>query len=77
VTDSILDPTVEKFYAAVADLDSENVWEGAIKDAFAAIAAALPIPSDIDYALGEIARLLDALTETWDGIHPNDEEEDR
>lgn len=77
MTDSVLDPTVEKFYAAVANLDSENVWENAIKEVFAAIAPALPIPSDIDYALDGFGRALDAITETWNSIHPNDEEEDR
>lgn len=71
MTDSILDPTVETFYAAVANLDSENVWENAIKEVFAAIAPSSPIPSDIDYALDGFSRALDAIIETWNSIAPD------
>lgn len=66
--DSTIDPTVTAFYAVTDSLNPDNVWEGALKEAFTAIYAAAPIPTDIDYALGEIDRLVAALTEAWDSI---------
>lgn len=69
MTDSILDPTVEKFYKnVIAKLDSLNAWENGIKEVFDAIAPALPIPSDIDYALTEFTQVLEAVGKAWDEI---------
>jgi hypothetical protein len=69
MTDSILDPTVKKFYdTVVAKLDSLNAWENGIKEVFDAIAPALPIPSDIDYALTEFTQVLEAVGKAWDDI---------
>lgn len=69
MTDSILDPTVQKFYdTVVAKLDRLNAWENGIKEVFYAIAGALPIPSDIDYALTEFTQVLEAVGKAWDEI---------
>lgn len=69
MTDSVLDPTVEKFYKnVIANLDRLNAWENGIKEVFAAIAPALPIPSDIDYALTEFTQVLEAVGKAWDEI---------